>query len=166
LLDFSRHYEGSSLDAKLKQLPPVSLILSDGTDYPEKGRVETVNGLINTATGSSQFRATFANPVGLIRSGGSATIRLPQPIKEGILIPQKSTYELQGKRFVYVVDNTGKAKATEIKIMDAPSGQYFVVTEGLKGGETVVFDGLANMQDGMVIKPDTKAGEGAYSDLK
>ncbi|RFZ90963.1 efflux RND transporter periplasmic adaptor subunit [Mucilaginibacter conchicola] len=166
LLEFSRHYEGSNLDSKLKNLPPVDLILADGTSYPEKGHIETVNGLINTATGSAQLRATFANPKGLIRSGGSATVRLPQSVKEGILVPQKSTYELQGKRFVYVVDGAGKAKATEIKTMDAPSGQFFVVTDGLKGGETVVFDGLANMQDGMVIKPDTKAGEGAYSDLK
>lgn len=166
LLDFSRNYKGSSLDAKLKQLPPVDLILADGTNYPEKGHVETANGLINTQTGSAQLRATFANPVGLIRSGGSATVRLPQPVKDAILVPQKSTYELQGKRFVYVVDGAGKAKATEIKTMDAPSGQYFVVTNGLKGDETVVFDGLANMQDGMVIKPDAKAGEGAYSDLK
>lgn len=166
LLEFSRDHKGATLDAKLKQVPPVELILADGTNYPEKGHLETVNGLINTATGSAQLRADFANPVGLIRSGGSATVRIPQAIKDGILVPQKSTYELQGKRFVYVVDGTGKAKATEIKIMDAPSGQYFVVTSGLKGGETVVFDGLANMQDGMVIKPDTKAGEGAYNDLK
>ncbi|QXV64290.1 efflux RND transporter periplasmic adaptor subunit [Mucilaginibacter sp. 21P] len=166
LLDFSRQYKGSSLDVKLKQLPPVTLILADGTEYPEKGKVETANGLINTATGSSQLRATFDNPVRLIRSGGSAVVRIPQPIKGGLLVPQKSTYELQGKRFVYVVDNSGKAKSTEIKTMDAPSGQYFVVTDGLKDGETVVFDGLANMHDGMVIKPDTKAGEGAYNDLK
>lgn len=166
LLDFSRHNKGKTLDDKLKQLPPVTLTLADGTEYPEKGRVETANGLINTSTGSSQLRATFPNPVGLIRSGGSATISIPQNITDGVLVPQKSTFELQGKRFVYVVDKAGKVKSTEITTVEAPAGQYFVVTEGLKAGETVVFDGVANLQDGMTIQPDTKGGEAAYKDVK
>lgn len=166
LLDFARHNKGKTLDDKLKQLPQVTLTLADGTEYPEKGRVETANGLINTSTGSAQLRATFPNPVGLIRSGGSATISIPQTITNGVLIPQKSTFELQGKRFVYVVDKAGKVKSTEITTVEAPAGQYFVVTEGVKAGETIVFDGVASLQDGMTIQPDTKGGEAAYKDVK
>lgn len=59
LLDFSRQYAGNTLAEKLKKLPPVILILADGSAYPEKGRVETIGGLLNTTTGSASFRATF-----------------------------------------------------------------------------------------------------------
>ncbi|GGI50757.1 hemolysin D [Mucilaginibacter galii] len=162
LLDFSRHYEGRTLDAKLSKLPPVSLILSDGTNYPEKGRVETISGLINTETGSASFRASFPNPVRLIRSGGSATVRIPQAFTNAILVPQKSTYELQGKHFVYVVDAGGKVKSTEIQIMNQASGQFFVVTAGVKAGDTVVLEGTSNLQDAMTIKPEMQADSKVY----
>ncbi len=165
LLDFSRHYEGRTLEAKLSKLPPVSLLLSDGSNYPEKGRVETISGLINTQTGSASFRATFPNPMRLIRSGGSATVRIPQNLKDVIVIPQKATYELQGKRFVFVVDGSGKVKNTEIQIMDLATGQYYVVTNGLKAGDTVILEGTSNLQDGTAVKPDMQADGKVYQDL-
>lgn len=165
LLDFSRHYEGRTLEAKLSKLPPVSLILSDGSNYPEKGKVETIAGLINTETGSASFRATFPNPVRLIRSGGSATVRIPQTVKDAILVPQKSTYELQGKHFVFVVDANGKVKNTEIEIMDLATGQYYVVTGGLKPNDVVVLEGTSNLQDATTIKPDMQADSKVYQDL-
>ncbi len=165
LLDFSRHYEGRTLEAKLSKLPPVSLLLSDGSNYPEKGRVETISGLINTQTGSASFRATFPNPMRLIRSGGSATVRIPQNLKDVIVIPQKATYELQGKRFVFVVDGSGKVKNTEIQIMDLATGQYYVVTNGLKAGDTVILEGTSNLQDGIAVKPDMQADGKVYQDL-
>lgn len=166
LLDFSRTFEGTTLASKLNKLPAVSLILSDGTDYPEKGKVETVSGLINTETGSASFRATFPNPVGLIRSGGSARVSIPQTIKNTILVPQKATYELQGKRFVYVVDAAGKVKSTEIGIMSTSAGQNFVVTSGLKAGDTVVLEGTSTLQDGTQIKAEVQPAIKVYQDLK
>ncbi len=166
LLSFSRQYKGATLDAKLKQLPAVSLILPDSTDYPEKGRVETVSGQLNTVTGSASLRATFPNPVGLIRSGGSATIRIPVSLTNSLLVPQKATYELQGKRFVYVVDPSGKVKSTEIQTMEAASGQYFVVTGGLKAGDVVMLEGISYLQDGMAVKADIQEDSKVYPDLK
>jgi membrane fusion protein (multidrug efflux system) len=165
LLEFSRQYKGSTLEAKLKQLPPVSLILSDGSDYPEKGRVETINGMINSETGSASFRATFPNPVRLIRSGGSATVTIPVVVNNALLIPQQSTYELQGKRFVYLV-NGGKIKSTEIKIMPATAGQYFVVTGGIKSGDNIVFETASPIADGTAIKSQMQPEDQVYKDLK
>ncbi|MGN6617173.1 MAG: efflux RND transporter periplasmic adaptor subunit, partial [Ilyomonas sp.] len=121
LLDFSRQYKGNTLLEKLKQLPPVTLLLSDGTEYPEKGRVESVGGLINTETGSASFRATFPNPVGLLRSGASAIVQIPVSVTDAILVPQRSTYEMQGKRFVYKVTNDNKVISNEIEVMQIPS---------------------------------------------
>lgn len=166
LLDFSRTFEGATLAAKLNKLPAVSLILSDGSNYPEKGKVETVSGLINTETGSASFRATFPNPVGLIRSGGSAKVSIPQNLKATLLVPQKSTYELQGKRFVYVVDGAGKVKSTEINVMSTPAGQNFVVTSGLKAGDTVILEGTSTLQDGAQVKAEVQPANKVYQDLK
>lgn len=164
LLDFSRTYKGSTVEEKLKQLPQVELLLPDGTQYPEKGRVETIGGLIDPQTGAASFRATFPNPVGLIRSGGSAVVAIPVTIKNALLVPQQSTYELQGKRFVYKVDGD-KVSNVEITTMSDPAGQYFVVTSGLKAGDTVVYEAAAPIADGTAIKPDLKPEGQIYKDL-
>ena len=162
LLDFSRQYQGSTLQAKLSQMPAVSLVLSDGTAYPEKGRVETIGGMINTETGSASFRATFPNPVGLIRSGGSATVLIPFIVTDAILIPQKSTYELQGKHFVYLVDGNNKIINTEIEIMSVAAGQYYVVTKGLKAGDNLVLETATPLQDSAAIKADIQPENKVY----
>lgn len=165
LLDFSRQYKGSTLDAKLKQLPPVDLILSDKTEYPEKGRVEAIGGLINPETGAATFRATFPNPVGLIRSGGSAVVALPVTVDNALLIPQQSTYELQGKRFVYKVQ-ADTVRSTEITTMPTTAGQFFVVTDGLKPGDMIVYETATPIADGTVIKAQVQAEDQIYKDLK
>lgn len=166
LLDFSRQYKGNTLDAKLKQLPPVTLLLADGSEYPEKGKVETIGGLINTETGSASFRATFPNPVRLLRSGGSAIVEIPVIVENAVVIPQKSTYELQGKRFVYLVNDSNKVISTEIEVMSVAAGQYFVVTKGLKAGDTIVYESTSSLQDSTAIKPDLLPQNKIYDSLK
>ena len=166
LLNFSREYQGNTLEAKLKQLPAVTLLLADGSEYPEKGKVETIAGLINTETGSASFRATFPNPVGLLRSGGSATLEIPVTVKDAIVVPQRSTYELQGKRFVYLVNDSNKVISTEIEVMDTQAGQYFVVTNGLKAGNTVVYESTSTLQDSTAIKPEVQPENKVYGNLK
>lgn len=163
LLDFSREYKGNTLEAKLKQLPAVTLMLADGSEYPEKGRVETVAGQLNTETGSASFRAVFPNPAGLLRSGASAVIEIPVTINDAIIIPQRSTYELQGKRFVYLVNDSNKVISTEIEVMSVAAGQYFVVTGGLKPGNTVVYESTSSLQDSTVIKPDMQPENKVYN---
>ena len=165
LLDFSRQYKGSTVEEKLKQLPPVTLILSDGTEYPEKGRVEAIGGMINSETGAATFRATFPNPVGLIRSGGSAVVAIPVTVNDALLVPQQSTYELQGKRFVYKVDGDS-VKNVEISTMRDAAGQYFVVTGGLKAGDTIVYETATPLSDGTSIKPQMQPQDQVYKDLK
>jgi membrane fusion protein (multidrug efflux system) len=165
LLDFSRTAKGKNIAEKLANSPSVNLILSDGTPYAENGKLETLSGLINTETGSASFRATFPNPQALIRSGGSATVRIPQKLNDAILIPQKCSYELQGKHFVYVVGQNGKVKSTEIQILEKTVGQFFVVTAGLKANDTAVLDGASSLTDGTTIKPDFQDSSTVYQGL-
>jgi membrane fusion protein (multidrug efflux system) len=166
LLNFSKQYEGNTLAAKLKQLPAVTLILADGSEYPEKGRVETIGGLINTETGSASFRATFPNPLGLLRSGGSAVVEIPVTVNNAIVIPQRSTYELQGKRFVYFVNDSNKVISTEVQVMNIATGEYFVVTKGLKAGDVIIYESATALQDSTAIKPDIQPENKVYGNLK
>ncbi|MGN6353609.1 MAG: efflux RND transporter periplasmic adaptor subunit [Parafilimonas sp.] len=163
LLDFSREYKGNTLEAKLKQLPAVTLMLADGSEYPEKGRVETVAGLLNTETGSASFRSVFPNPVHLLRSGASAVVEIPVTVNDAIIVPQRSTYELQGKRFVYLVNDSNKVISREIEVMSIAAGQYFVVTSGLKPGDTVVYESTSSLVDSTVIKPDMQPENKVYN---
>ena len=164
LLTFS---EGSgTLAQKIKQLPQVSLLLSDGSIYGEKGKIETVNGLINTETGSVNIRARFPNPRGIIRSGSSATVRIPTQVKEGLIIPQSATFELQDKIFAVTVGKDGKTKNANITILENKAGNYYVVTSGLKAGDQIVLEGVASLKEGTEIKTQNQNAETVYADLK
>ncbi|WP_449435612.1 efflux RND transporter periplasmic adaptor subunit [Pedobacter steynii] len=166
LLDFSRNYKGATLDAQMKNIPAVSLVLADGSAFAENGKVESINGLINTNTGSASLRATFSNPSRLLRSGASASVRIPQHLENAILIPQKSTTDLQGKKFVFVVDGKGIIKNTEIEIMENAKGNFYVVTKGLKTGDKIVLEGFQSLKDGAEIKPEEKSADSVFADLK
>lgn len=167
LLDFSKDSTGkTTFKSKLSKLPNVTLVLPDGTIYEHTGRVETVNGLINTATGAANVRADFANPRGLIRSGSSALVRIPNTIKDGLLVPQSATYELQDKRFVYVVDDKNKVKNVAIQVMDNTAGQFYVVTAGLHAGDKIILESSGNIKDGTAIKPTPVNAASVYGNLK
>jgi membrane fusion protein (multidrug efflux system) len=152
-LEFSAKYPGKSISEKIKQLPAVSLVLSDGTVYPEKGRIETVNGLIDNQTGSVSFRATFLNPRGDLRSGGSATLQIPISLPSALLLPQKATFEVQGRKMVFVVNDKGMVKGREVQVLDLFTDNDYVVKDGLKAGDRIVTDGMGNLKDSVIIKP-------------
>ncbi|MFZ0597631.1 MAG: efflux RND transporter periplasmic adaptor subunit, partial [Flavobacterium sp.] len=166
LLTFTQSGAGTSLAQKIKQIPAVSLLLSDGSVYDEKGHIETVNGLINTETGTVNIRARFANPKGIIRSGSSTTVRIPNYVKDVILVPQSATFELQDKIFAVTVGKDGKTKNVNITKLENTAGNYYVVTSGLKAGDQIVLEGVAALKEGTEIKAQNQNQETVYADLK
>jgi len=166
LLDFSKTYKGKTLAEQMKNIPAVSLVLADGTPYAQNGKIESIIGQINTATGSVRLRATFPNPIALLKNGASASVRIPQAVDNGILIPQKSTMDLQGKKFVYVLGDSSKVVSTEVEIMDLSKDKFYVVTKGLKQGDKVVLEGFQSLKDGTKIKPEEQSADAVYADLK
>ncbi|MFW0739383.1 efflux RND transporter periplasmic adaptor subunit [Flavobacterium sp. T12S277] len=167
LLNFTQNTDpGISLAAKIKKMPPVSLLLSDGTAYGDKGHIETVNGLINTETGSVTFRARFPNPKSIIRSGNSTTVRIPNEVNEAIIVPQSATFELQDKLFAVVVGKDGKTKNANITVLENTAGNYYVVKSGLQTGDQIVLEGVAALKDGTAIKAQNQNAETVYADLK
>jgi membrane fusion protein (multidrug efflux system) len=166
LLGFSKDSTGATFAQKLAKLPKVSLLLSDGSLYGETGRIETVNGQINTATGTANIRAKFPNPKGIIRSGSSTTVVIPNKLDKVLLIPQSATFELQDKRFAVTVGKDGKTKSVSITIRDNTAGNFYVVTNGLKEGDQIVLEGVSTLKDGTQIKVNALQPQVVYADLK
>jgi len=152
-LTITKGLEGKNLQEKFAKLPDVSLILADNTLYNHAGRIETASGLIDQQTGAVNVRASFPNPEGLLRSGGSGLVRIPQYVDSAIIIPQKTAYELQGKHFVYLVGTDNKVHNTEIEVLIGNLKDSYVVTGGLKAGDLVVLEGIAGLRNDTEIKP-------------
>ncbi len=152
LLEFSKN-SGNSLQKELSSLPPVSLLLANGSLFSQKGKIDATSGAINTATGSIRVRATFPNPDNIVRSGSSGVVVLPLTIDSAIIIPQKVTYEIQGTKFVYVLNADNTVASRAIAVMNNNDGQFYVVTEGLSKGDKIVLEGLATLRDGLTIQP-------------
>ena len=152
-LTFGEADKGLSTAQRLAKLPAVQLVLANGQLYSRAGRVEAASGLVNSSTGSVQVRADFANPDGLLRSGATGQVRVPQTVPQALLVPQDATYELQGKRFVYVVGTGNKVVNTPIEVLPLTDGLNYVVSSGLKAGDQIVTEGVNNLQDGQAIKP-------------
>ncbi|GET21298.1 efflux RND transporter periplasmic adaptor subunit [Prolixibacter denitrificans] len=145
--------KGQNMQEKMSHLPDVSLILADNSVYKEKGRIQTASGLVDPQTGAVNIRATFPNKEGILRSGGSGSVRIPQHVDSVIIVPQNATYELQGKHFIYTVDKDNKVHPTEIDILVGNLKTNYVVTSGLKPGDEIVVEGIASLRNNMPIKP-------------
>lgn len=151
-----------TLAQAIADMPEVQLQLADGTVYPLSGKVATISGVINQSTGATSVRARFANPNGVLRSGSTGQILLPHNLADVITIPQRATYEVQDRRFVYVLNDSNKTVATPIEVSPVNDGQNFVVTSGLTAGQRVVVEGVGSkVRPDMVIKPVDAAEKAA-----
>src|ERR1044072_4620648 len=149
---FKNNFAGNTLQEKLKQAPPVELILADNTPFAQKGRIETIEGQFNKTTGAISFRATFPNADGVLRTGNTGKVRLAQQVPAAITIPQEATFEIQDKVFVYTVGYSNKVASRPISVAGKTANYYFI-SEGLKAGEKIVLSGTGSLRDGAVITP-------------
>lgn len=154
----------TSLDAAIKKMPEVTLILADGTPYPIKGKVATVSGIIDNSTGSASVRALFNNPSGMLRSGNTGQVNIPVTAENAIVIPQKATFEVQDLKYVFTLNDSNMTVNTPIEVLPLNDGKNYVITSGLKSGDRVVIEGVGtSVRPGMPVNPvDAKAAaEGA-----
>jgi membrane fusion protein (multidrug efflux system) len=150
---FKDKYEGATLNDKLKNLPPVSLLLADNSEYEQKGRIDMVDGQFDRTTGAITLRASFPNAKALLRSGNTGRVRLGINHNNTIVIPQAATAEVQDKIFVYVVDKDNKVTKTPVNIL-GKSGTNYLIKDGLKAGDRIVYKGFESLADGTVIIPE------------
>lgn len=151
-IHFKNRFTGSTVEEKIKQMPPVELVLADGTLYPKKGKVQLVSGQFDNSMGAISFRASFQNTDGLLRSGNTGKIRLPRPMPGALVVPQEATFELQDRVFVFLLADSNKVASSPITIA-GKSGNYYLVENGVKSGDKIVYSGLDRLQDGAVIQP-------------
>lgn len=140
-----------SLEAFMKGMPDVSLLLSNGQEYTQKGRVNAVSGIVDASTGAVSLRAVFPNKDHLLRNGGTGTVVISTVRNQVIAIPQTATFELQNKVFVYrVVDS--KTAQTEIKVAPLDDGTSYIVEEGLSEGDVIIAEGAGLLKEGVEVK--------------
>ncbi len=141
----------------MKNLPDVSFIMKSGTEYPHKGRISSMTGVVNAETGSLTCQAIFPNPDGQLSSGIQGTVVLPWSAKDVIVIPQLAVVRLQDKALVYKVKEDNTATAVTVTINDIGNGKEFAVMSGLEVGDKIVTVGANNVTEGQqVIFPDGK----------
>ena len=150
LLGLIRQY--GSKDKALEQMPAIKLTLSDKSEYAHEGRIETISGVIDQSTGSVSIRAAFPNQEGLLHSGGSGNVVIPQQRDNVFVIPQAATYEIQDQTYAYKVID-GKAVSTLIRVSRVNGGQEYIVESGLAEGDVIVAEGAGLLREGMEIHP-------------
>ncbi len=143
--------KSGTLERAIQQMPSVQLLLSDGSTYAQKGKIDAVSNVVDGSTGAVSLRATFPNTSHVLSSGGSAAVVFPYDMANVIVIPQAATYEVQDQVYVYKVVN-GKAVATLIQILPLDDGKRYVVSGGLSEGDVIVTAGAANVKEGQTIK--------------
>lgn len=140
-----------SRDKVLASFPQVSLTLSDGSEYPHRGQIETLSGVVNPQTGAVQVKTVFHNPDRQLLSGSVGNVVLPHSERNVIVIPKNATYEVQDKVYAYrVKDNT--AESVEINVAAFNDGNEYIVLSGLENGDVIVTEGVGSLRDGQTIK--------------
>lgn len=134
-------------------MPDATLVLADGLEYKEKGKIDAISGQINKSTGAISLRASFPNSEDLMRSGNTGTIKIQENRKNVILIPHEITTNIQDKTFVYLLDEHRTVSLREIKI-NGTANKHYIVSEGLTPGDIVLKTGFNKLSEGMHVIPE------------
>lgn len=143
----------------------VKLRMANHQMFEYGGRVETIEADFNNETGNIAFRATFPNPKGLLRHGETGNIQVMRPIRNALLIPQKSTFEVLEKKYVFIVDKEGIVKSREIQI-GAELPHIFVVDSGLEEGDRILLEGLRQVRENQKIAYHVVRADSVISNLE
>ena len=133
----------------------VRLRMANGQIFGQTGKVETIEADFNNETGNLAFRAAFPNPDGLLRHGETGKILMTVPIKNALLVPQKATFDVLDKKYVFVVDEKNVVRSRPITV-SAELPQVYVVEQGLEENDKILLDGLRKVRDGAVVSVDYK----------
>jgi membrane fusion protein (multidrug efflux system) len=130
----------------------VQLVLADGSNYGYPGKIETVEGEIEQNTGSIDFRARFPNPRQLLRHGATGKLFISREVDSVLVVPQRSVFDIQDKSYVYVVRGNNTLEMRSITPLTRLTGCY-LVREGLRPEERILYEGAQNVRAGMTIQP-------------
>jgi len=145
--EYLDYQENTKRDSAMK----VSLLMANNKLFDYPGIVETIEADFDNETGNIAFRATFPNPKGLLRHGETGNIKMVEPLKNALIVPQKATFEVLDKKYVYVVDKDSKIKSREIKIA-AELPHVFIVESGLSVDDKILLEGIRLVKENEKIE--------------
>ena len=135
----------------IASLPEATFVMKNGTEYPHKGRVVSLTGVVNSSTGSLTAKVSFPNPDGHLYSGIQGNVIMPFAEKGVIVVPQFAVVRLQDKALVYKVKADSTATAVDVTTEDTGNGKDFIVTSGLNEGDHIVTNGANNVTEGQKV---------------
>jgi len=160
--------EAEYLDYKVKldknNPVEVNLMLANNKMFNHSGLLETIEADFNNETGNIPFRATFSNPEGLLRHGETGNILISTKLNNALIIPQKATFEILDKKFVYVVDSNNVLHAKQVQIAEELQ-HIFIIKGGLNESDKILLEGLRKVRENDHISPKFVAPKLAISQL-
>ena len=147
----ARYLEHMTDLSQPKENPQIELILANGKKFGQVGKFGGIKADFNSATGTIPFTADFPNPDGLLRHGQSGTVLISRVLNDAIVIPQRATFEVRNRRYVYVVDKEDVAHLREIVIQNE-SEDLFVIKKGVGVDDKIILEGIRQVHDGEKVK--------------
>jgi membrane fusion protein (multidrug efflux system) len=151
-----RDYLDITLAKREGESKTVSLLLANDRLYPQPGMIETTESEFDRSTGNIAFRARFANPERILKHGSSGKVLVRSTLKNALLIPQKSTFEIQENTYVFVVDAQGNVRQRKV-VVSHRLPQVYVIGSGLNPGEKIIYEGIQRVKEGDRIAAETIA---------
>ncbi len=148
-----------------KKISTVKLQMANGQVFDQTGTVETIEADFNNETGNLAFRATFPNPKGLLRHGETGKVLMEVPLENALLVPQKATFDVLDKKFVFVVDDKHVVHSRPIEVV-AELPQVYVVEGGVDEHDQILVDGLRKVRDGITIDVDYREPSEVFDHLE
>lgn len=149
----------------IKESPNIELVLANGKKYAYQGSIGAIEAKFNNETGNIPFRADFINPNGLLRHGQTGTVLIHRTVKNAIVIPQRATFEILDKQYVYVIDKDDVVRQRNI-IVQNELDDIFVIKSGLEPNDRIVLEGVRQVHDGSNVKCEFRKPDVAYANQK
>jgi RND family efflux transporter MFP subunit len=150
-------------EGRVRDGPPLTLVLANGSVYPEPGRFSAADRQVDLRTGTITIQAVFPNPGNILRPGQYAKVRAVTKVDKGaLLVPQRAVEELQGGYQVAVVGPNNLVDVRPVEVGERV-GNLWIIKKGLKPGERVVVGGLQKVKDGVVVSAKPAPTESAVA---
>jgi membrane fusion protein (multidrug efflux system) len=152
----ARYLEYMARPSSDRDTQQVELVLADGSKFKHAGKIGAIEAKFNNETGNIPFRADFPNPERLLRHGQTGNVLLHRTLHNAVVIPQRATFEILDKRYVYAVGNDDAVHQREI-VVQHELDDIYVVKKGLDTNDKIVLEGVRQVRDGE--KPESEFRE-------
>ena len=142
----------------------VGLLLANNQPFKYKGEVETIESEFDNETGNIAFRARFPNSDKLLRNGETGKVQMTVPLKGALIIPQKATYEIQDKIYVFVVGNDHVARSKQITVYSQMPDLY--VVSGISATDKIMLEGVQKVKDDDKVNAEYRAPREVMAQLQ